>query len=86
MRRKPSSRWTGTRFGAESSGVARPAFAAHCYDEAHGRLGRHPRLVDPVMQLDGPVYMHQYKINAKAAFDGRFGSGTRISALGTGTT
>ena len=55
----------------ESSGVARTAFAAHCYDEAHGRLGRHPRLVDPVMQLlDGPVYMHQYKINAKAAFDG----------------
>jgi len=55
----------------ESSGVARTAFAAHTYNEAHRRLGRHPRLIDPVMQvLGGPVYMHQYKINAKAAFDG----------------
>ena len=55
----------------ESSGVARTAFAAHTYDEAHRRLGRHPRLLEPVMQLlGGPVYMHQYKINAKAAFDG----------------
>jgi len=55
----------------EASGVARTAFAAHTYDEAHRRLGRHPRLIEPVMQLvDGPVYMHQYKINAKAAFDG----------------
>lgn len=55
----------------ESSGVARTAFAAHTYHEAFRRLGRHPRLVEPVMQLvDGPVYMHQYKVNAKAAFDG----------------
>lgn len=55
----------------ESSGVARTAFAAHTYNEAFRRLGRHPRLIDPVMQvLDGPVYMHQYKVNAKAAFDG----------------
>ena len=47
----------------EASGVARTAFAAHTYDEAHRRLGAHPRLLDPVMQiLDGPVYMHQYKI------------------------
>ena len=55
----------------ESSGVARTAFAAHQYNEAFRRLGRHPRLIEPVMQLvDGPVYMHQYKVNAKAAFDG----------------
>jgi len=55
----------------ESSGVARTAFAAHTYNEAFRRLGRHPRLIEPVMQLvDGPVYMHQYKVNAKAAFDG----------------
>ena len=55
----------------ESTGVARTAFAAHTYNEAHRRLGAHPRLLEPVMQLlDGPVYMHQYKINAKAAFDG----------------
>ena len=55
----------------ESSGVARTAFAAHTYHEAFRRLGRHPRLIEPVMQLvGGPVYMHQYKVNAKAAFDG----------------
>jgi len=51
--------------------TARTAFAAHTYNEAFRRLGRHPRLIEPVMQLlDGPVYMHQYKVNAKAAFDG----------------
>ena len=55
----------------ESSGVARTAFAAHTYNEAFRRLGRHPRLLEPVQQtLEGPVYMHQYKVNAKVAFDG----------------
>ena len=55
----------------ESNGAARTAFAAHKYDETMAALGAHPRLVNPVMQLvDGPVYMHQFKVNAKAAFDG----------------
>ncbi|MBL4906353.1 MAG: phytanoyl-CoA dioxygenase family protein [Sneathiella sp.] len=55
----------------ESSGAARTAFAAHTYNEGFRRLGAHPRLIDPVMQvLGGPVYMHQFKVNAKAAFDG----------------
>ncbi len=55
----------------ESTGAPRTAFAAHTYNEAFRRLGAHPRLIDPVMQiLDGSVYMHQYKVNAKAAFDG----------------
>ncbi len=55
----------------ESSGVARTAFAAHTYNEGFKRLGAHPRLIEPVQQLlDGPVYMHQFKVNAKAAFDG----------------
>jgi len=55
----------------ENSGVARTAFAAHTYNEAFRRLGAHPRLIEPVEQLlDGPVYMHQFKVNAKAAFDG----------------
>ena len=54
----------------ESSGVARTAFAAHLYNEGFRRLGSHPRLIEPVMQvLGGQVYMHQYKVNAKAAFD-----------------
>ena len=56
----------------EKDGEAvRTAFAAHTYNEAFRRLAAHPRLLDPVMQLvDGPVYMHQFKINGKAAFDG----------------
>jgi ectoine hydroxylase len=55
----------------ESSGAPRTAFAAHTYSEPFRRLGRHPRLVRPVEQLlGGQVYMHQYKVNAKAAFDG----------------
>ncbi|MEQ8346925.1 MAG: phytanoyl-CoA dioxygenase family protein [Sneathiellaceae bacterium] len=55
----------------EKSGAPRTAFAAHLYNEAFRRLGAHPRLLGPVTQvLGGPVYMHQYKVNAKAAFDG----------------
>lgn len=51
--------------------TARTAFAAHHYNEAYRRLGRHPKLIEPVMQiLGGGVYMHQFKINAKAAFNG----------------
>ena len=55
----------------ESSGAPRTAFAAHQWSEPFRRLGLHPRLIGPVEQiLGGPVYMHQYKVNAKAAFDG----------------
>jgi ectoine hydroxylase len=56
----------------ERDGVtARTAFAAHQYSAPFGRLARHPRLVEPAVQLlGGPVYIHQFKINAKAAFDG----------------
>lgn len=55
----------------EESGVARTAFAAHTYSEPFRRLGAHPRLIEPVMQiLCEEVYMHQFKVNAKAAFDG----------------
>lgn len=55
----------------ETSGEARTAFAAHRYNEGFRRLGAHPRLIAPVEQiLAGPVYIHQYKVNAKAAFDG----------------
>ena len=55
----------------EDNGAPRTAFAAHLYSEPFRRLGAHPRLIDPVMRLLGEqVYMHQYKVNAKAAFDG----------------
>lgn len=55
----------------ESSGAPRTAFAAHLYNEAFGILGRHPRLIEPLEQLFGEkVYMHQFKVNAKAKFTG----------------
>lgn len=58
-------------FREKDGKTARTAFAAHTYNEAFRRLGRHPRLIEPVRQLlGGDVYIHQYKINAKAAFDG----------------
>lgn len=55
----------------EKTGAPRTAFAAHTYNEAFRLLGAHPRLIEPVEQLFGEkLYMHQYKINAKAAFEG----------------
>lgn len=58
-------------FREKDGTTARTAFAAQNYNETFRRLGRHPRLLDPVTQLlDGSVYMHQFKINAKAAFNG----------------
>ncbi len=55
----------------EKSGAPRTAFAAHLYNDAYGLLGRHPRMIEPVEQIFGEqVYMHQYKINAKASFTG----------------
>jgi len=55
----------------EKSGAPRTAFAAHTYNEAFRLLSRHPRLVEPLEQLFGEkLYVHQFKINAKAPFDG----------------
>ncbi|HYZ33851.1 MAG TPA: phytanoyl-CoA dioxygenase family protein [Crenalkalicoccus sp.] len=55
----------------ETSGAPRTAFAAHTYNEAFRLLGTHPRLIRPVEQIFGEkLYMHQFKINAKAAFTG----------------
>lgn len=49
----------------------RTNFAAHMYSAPFARLARHPRMVSPVEQLFGEkLYMHQFKINGKMAFDG----------------
>jgi L-proline 4-hydroxylase len=49
----------------------RTNFAAHMYSEPFARLARHPRMVEPAMQLlEDELYMHQFKINGKMAFDG----------------
>jgi ectoine hydroxylase len=55
----------------KGSDAVRTNFAAHTYSEPFARLARHPRMVEPAMQIFGePVYMHQFKINGKMAFDG----------------
>jgi len=55
----------------EKSGAPRTAFAAHTFNEAFRLLACHPRLVEPLRQLFGEdVYVHQFKLNAKAAFEG----------------
>ena len=56
----------------EKTGDAvRTNFAAHLYSAPFARLARHPRMVEPVKQIFGEdLYMHQFKINGKMAFDG----------------
>ena len=55
----------------EKSGAPRTAFAAHTFNETFRLLACHPRLVEPLRQLFGEdVYVHQFKLNAKAAFEG----------------
>ncbi|MFN0161360.1 MAG: phytanoyl-CoA dioxygenase family protein [Burkholderiales bacterium] len=53
------------------SDAVRTNFAAHKYNDMFARLARHPRMVEPVEQIFGEkLYMHQFKINGKMAFDG----------------
>jgi ectoine hydroxylase len=56
----------------KGSEAVRTNFAAHLYSEPFARLARHPRMVEPVQQLfgDEKLYMHQFKINGKMAFEG----------------
>ena len=55
----------------KGSEAVRTNFAAHLYSMPFARLARHPRMIEPVQQLFGEkLYMHQFKINGKAAFDG----------------
>ncbi|MGH8832244.1 MAG: phytanoyl-CoA dioxygenase family protein [Polaromonas sp.] len=51
--------------------AVRTNFAAHMYSEPFAKLGRHPRMIEPVEALLGEkLYMHQFKINGKMAFEG----------------
>jgi ectoine hydroxylase len=55
----------------KGSDAVRTSFAAHLYSEPFAKLARHPRMVEPVQALFGErVYMHQFKINGKTAFEG----------------
>ena len=55
----------------KGSDSVRTNFAAHMYNEPFAKLARHPRMIKPVEDLlREKLYMHQFKINGKMAFDG----------------
>jgi ectoine hydroxylase len=55
----------------KGSDAVRTNFAAHLYSAPFAKLARHPRMVEPVADLLAEdVYMHQFKINGKMAFEG----------------
>ena len=60
-----------TARAVETSNAVRTNSAAHMYSKPSAKLARHPRMVEPVRQIYGEdLYMHQFKINGKAAFSG----------------
>jgi ectoine hydroxylase len=55
----------------KTGNVVRTAFAVHTYNNVYSRFIRHPRILKPGMQMLGDdLYIHQFKLNGKAAFDG----------------
>jgi ectoine hydroxylase len=55
----------------KNSDAVRTNFAAHMISEPFAKLARHPRMIKPVENLFGEkLYMHQFKINGKMAFEG----------------
>ena len=51
--------------------TVRTSFATHTYNEVFAKFVCHPRVLEPAEQLlAGQVYVHQFKLNAKAAFAG----------------
>ena len=55
----------------KGSDAVRTNFAAHMYSEPFAKLARHPRMILPVQDLfQEQLYMHQFKINGKMAFEG----------------
>ena len=55
----------------KDSDLVRTNFAAHLYSKPFAKLARHPRMINPVEDLlKEKLYMHQFKINGKMAFEG----------------
>ena len=59
-------------FREKEFGEVRTAMGLHLRDETYARAVRHPRLVEPAMQIldDDRLYIQQTKLNAKIAFTG----------------
>ena len=55
----------------KGSDIVRSTFALHQRNPVYEKLVRHPRLLEPALQiLDEPAYIQQVKVNAKQAHDG----------------
>jgi len=55
----------------KDSGEVRTVMGLHLRDHLYARLVRHPRLIEPALQILGEdVYVQQVKVNVKAAFTG----------------
>ena len=51
--------------------TVRTSFATHTYNDLFAQFVRHPCVLKAAEQLlEGKVYVHQFKLNAKAAFTG----------------
>lgn len=62
---------TPARVLEEGTDFVRMVHGCHKTNEVFSRLARNSRIVEPAKQLlDDDVYVHQFKINAKAAFAG----------------
>ena len=58
-------------FREKKSDAVRTAMGLHLRSEICARAVRHPRLVEPAMQILGDhLYVQQVKVNAKEAFSG----------------
>jgi len=58
-------------FREKGSDAVRTNFAAHLYSKPFAKLARHPRMIKLVENLlQESLYMHQFKINGKMAFEG----------------
>ena len=58
-------------FRERASGEVRTAMGLHLRSAVYGRMVRHPRLLEPAMQIAGDrLYVQQVKVNAKVAFSG----------------
>ncbi|MFQ6022763.1 MAG: phytanoyl-CoA dioxygenase family protein [Acidiferrobacterales bacterium] len=58
-------------FREKGGDVVRTAMGLHLRNEVFARLVRHPRLLEPAMQILGEkMYIQQVKVNAKEAFSG----------------
>jgi ectoine hydroxylase len=59
-------------FRETKTGALRTAMGLHLRNAVYARMVRHPRLLEPAMQIlaDDQLYIQQVKVNAKSAYSG----------------